>query len=99
MKRITVGLVALAVLIAGGNTKGAIITFDNETAFLSATGASEIADFDTTISGNRGLGPITVGSATFTSASGDLWVSDWSAHLDNEELAISDVEDLDVTIQ
>ncbi len=74
-----------------------ITTFGDKTVFLSATGASEAADFDDTASGNRGAG-FSLGDLTFTSASGDLWVLDWSSRLDNEELAISDREDLDVDI-
>lgn len=90
-------MVATASFGFAGTARGDIMVFNNKVDFLAATGASETANFHNTAVGNRGAG-FTLGDLTFTTASGDLWVRDWTALLDQEELAISGVEHLDVDV-
>ena len=100
MRKIVFIAVALLVLGVSGLARGDIVLFDNEAAFLSATGASEVADFHDAAPSGPGMGTsFTLGNLTFTSPTGfDLWIRDWTTRLDNEELAISGVENLDVGI-
>jgi hypothetical protein len=98
MRKLVFIAVTLLVLGFSSLARGDIVVFDDKADFLSATGASEAADFHDTTSGNKGL-YFSVGDLTFTSASGrEFWVLDWSARLDYEELAISALEHMDVDI-
>ena len=74
------------------------MVFENKGDFLAATDAVEVANFDDTTTGNRGLS-FSVGDLTFTSQSTrEFWVQDWTALLSGNELAISDREHMDVDI-
>jgi hypothetical protein len=84
----------------------ALITFSNKGAFLGATGASSatgpLPDAGAVAAG------FTVGSASFTTLSGQLFigtgglfpaqVTDWSASLPGNDIAISDVESFRVDL-
>ena len=96
------GLVALSATCADA----AMITFSNQGAFLGATGASSatgpLPDAGAVAPG------FTVGSASFTTLSGQLFmgtgglfpgvVTDWSASLPGNDIAISGVESFRVDL-
>jgi len=101
-------LIAVALLVFGlsGLARGDMVVFSNKTDFLTATGATEAANFDN-------VGPpgtwhagysawdmgtsFNLGSLTFNSSM-TMWVKDLSSHLAGNELAISGLENLDVNI-
>lgn len=86
---------------------GNIIVFDDKIDFLSATSASEAANFDdastvgiwnsTYSMWDMGMS-FTLGDLQFDSQSQGFWASNWTNRLDGLELAISDTEDMDVTV-
>ncbi len=98
-----------AVLCALGPSSVAhadIVVFDNKADFLTATGATEAANFDNRTGGtynatydmwNMGYS-FSVGDLQFDSQSLAFWIGDWTTRLDGDELAISDTEDMDVTV-
>ncbi len=101
-------LTFVALFVAGlvAPAQADIVVFDNKTDFLAATGASEAANFDTRTGGtynatygmwNMGLG-FSVGDMKFDSQSQAFWIGDWTDRLAGDELAISDTEDMDVTV-
>jgi len=97
MKRVT----AVVLLATGlsGLASADITVFDDKAAFLSATGATEAANFD-------GIGPVpkdmgysfATGNLRFDSATREFWVDDWTSLLSGNELAISGIENMDVTV-
>ena len=100
MKKKKIVFIAAALLVFGLSSfaTGNISLFDDKTDFLSATGASEAADFDDTTTGNKGTN-FTLGSLTFKTITGwSMWVDDWTSHLTTNELAVSDKEHLNVNI-
>jgi len=103
MKKFILALVAVQVFVFGLSSVaiGDIIVFDDKAEFLSATGATEAANFDDSVPGpgmyNMGYS-ITVGDLQFDSASREFWVGNWTDLLDGSELAISDNENMDVTV-
>jgi len=100
MKRLLFIAAVLLIFGLSSLSRGDIFVFDDKADFLSATGATEAADFADAASSGPDMGTsFTLGNLTFTSPTGyKLWIRDWSARLDNEELAISGAEDLDVDI-
>jgi hypothetical protein len=108
MKRLSTIAVALLVVGLSGLSRGDIIVFDDKADFLSATRASEAANFDdvgppatwnaTYSAWNMGTS-FTLGSLTFSSVGGyTMWVKDLTSHLAGNELAISGMEHLNVGI-
>ena len=100
MKKKKMVFIAAALLSFGlsGLATGNITVFDDKTDFLSATGASEVADFDDTTTGNKGTS-FTLGNLTFSTITGwSMWVDNWTDRLAGNELAISDMEHLNVDI-
>ena len=100
MKKLLLIAVALLAFGVSSLARGDITVFDNRTDFLSATGAIEAADFHDAAPSGPDMGTsFTLGNLTFSSPTGyKLWIRNWSDRLDNEELAISGLEDLDVDI-
>jgi len=83
-----------------------IVVFDDKADFLSATGATETANFNDRVGGTYNatydqwyMGySFTIGDIQFDSQSLGFWIGDWTTHLDGDELAISGNEDMDVTV-
>ena len=108
MKKLLLIAVALLVFGISSLARGDITIFDNRTDFLSATGATEAANFDnvgppgtwTPAHSAWDMGTsFTLGSLTFSSKDGyKMWVKDLSSDLAGNELAISGMEHLDVNI-
>jgi len=110
MRKIALILVICACMAAP--TQADIVVFDNKTDFLNATGATEMANFDDAIPlslehrlANGGTVDIyrmpdtfSLGNLEFDTQSGDFWVGNWTDRLDGSELAISNTEDMDVTV-
>ena len=90
-------VLALVLLLGAAAAEAGSVTFDDQAAFLSATGATN-ATGPLPSPGNIGLIPVTIGSLTIQSASGNMIIHEWSARLVGNEIAISDVEDMDVTV-
>ena len=108
MKRYVLVFLAVQVLVLGLPSVGTgdIMVFDDKTDFLSATGATEAANFDDRVGGtynatydqyNMGRS-FAIGDLQFDSASLDFWIGDWTDLLGGDELAISGAEDMDVTV-
>ena len=108
MKRYVLGFLVVHVFVLGLSSVvvGDIIVFDDKADFLSATGATEAANFDDRVGGtynatydqwNMGRG-FAVGDLQFDSESLDFWVGEWTGLLAGDELAISGPEDMDVTV-
>jgi hypothetical protein len=87
-----IAIVAWATSVA----PGAIVVFDNQTDFITATGATVAADMSTATLGNKGTS-YTLNDLTFT-AGDSIIIGDWTNHLSGNDLAISGVENLDVSI-
>jgi len=102
--------IAIVLLIFGlfSLARGDMVVYDNKADFLSATGASEAANFDdagtvgtwnTTYSMWDMGTSFTLGNLTFSTITGwSMWVDDWTSRLAGNELAISDIEHLNVDI-
>ena len=108
MKRLLFIAVALLILGLSNLSRGDIFIFDNKTDFLTTTSANEVANFDNVGPPGTWNAPysawdmgtsFTLGSLTFSSV-GDytMWVKDLSSHLAGNELAISGMEHLNVSI-
>ena len=108
MKKLMFIAVMLLVFGLSGFARGDIIVFDNEAALLSATGATEVANFDdagtvgvwnTTYSQWDMGTSFTLGDLTFSTITGEsMWIDDWTSHLAGNELAISGLEHMDIVI-
>ncbi len=76
-----------------------VITFSDRSAFLAATAATDATGAYPGSSGAL-LGPTTVGSVTFSAASGGqaFFFGDWTARLAGSEISINAREDLNVDL-
>ena len=103
MRRFLVFLCAMALVSAGvGTASATLITFDDQLAFLNATGAVSNGAYP-----NLGLttSPYTLHNITFSLAGGstELYVgtggtTDWTTHLSGNTIALSGTEDMDVVV-
>jgi hypothetical protein len=109
MKKRSLQILFLLAVVAGvvpfRGAHAAIVTFGDKAAFLSATGATSATGTIPNL-GNQGLVPVVLGDVTLQSASGNLFIgtlgvastNDWTTRLAGNDIAISDIENLDVTV-
>ena len=101
--RFSIVAIVAAVALVGfgaGIARADLITYDSQSDFLTDTGATSATGALPNL-GLVGTGPITVGSVTIQSASGNLYVggsTDWTTRLSGHDIAISGTEDLDIAV-
>lgn len=87
----------MLILVFSVSVSATLITYDNKAAFLADTGASPIPPFPNRDGWNVGGPALTVGELTFSSPTGRLLhFTEWTPLIDGYELAIEDVENLDI---
>ena len=104
MKKLLVFLCAIALVFGvAGITQATLITFDSQTAFLNATGATTNGAIPNV--GSVSSGSYTLNAITFSLAgsSSNLYLgtgdgSDWTALTSGHDIALSGPEDMDLTI-
>jgi len=76
-----------------------LVTYSDKATFLADTGATSATGALPNL-GNVGLAATTIGDLTIQSASGSMFVglTDWTTRLPGNEIAISDLEHVDVKI-
>ena len=104
MKRLLVFLCAVSLVLGiAGISQATLITFDDQTAFLNATGATSNGAIPNV--GGVSSGTYTLNDITFSIAGGStaLYVGsggvlDWTTRTSGHDIALSGPEDMDVTI-
>src|SRR5262245_34402833 len=94
IRRVAVILLAVGSVALARPSEALLINYTNKAAFLADTGATS-ATGPLPFLGGVGLGPITIGTVTFTSLSGGLefgGIPEWSTLIPGNDFAISGEE-------